>query len=104
VLVLLSLAPLINLANTIWYWFSRSHDSLDAGTVSAKFGTAPSFWNALLGLMAKLSSSFLSNEDLMSKLAVRWQIPTPGAHLLLKIKLTSACLFKGIFSADCAVS
>lgn len=39
------------------------------GTVKALFGTAPAFWNALLGLMAQLPPSLLSNEELMSKLA-----------------------------------
>lgn len=34
------------------------------------FGTAPSFWNTLLGVMAQLPPSLLSNEDLMEKLAV----------------------------------
>ena len=36
----------------------------------ALFGTAPGFWNTLLGVMAQLPPSLLANEELMSKLAV----------------------------------
>ncbi|CAJ1969224.1 unnamed protein product [Cylindrotheca closterium] len=46
------------------------HDVLGVGSVKALFGTAPGFWNQLLGLMAQLPSSVLANEDLMSKLAI----------------------------------
>lgn len=47
-----------------------SHDVLGVGNVKSLFGTAPAFWNALLGLMAQLPPSLLANEELMSKLAV----------------------------------
>lgn len=46
------------------------HDNLGVGNVKSLFGTAPDFWNALLGLMAQLPPSLLSNEDLMEKLAI----------------------------------
>jgi len=46
------------------------HDVFGAGNVQALFGTSPAFWNTLLGLMAQLPSSLLSNEEMMSKLAV----------------------------------
>lgn len=46
------------------------HDVLGIGNVKTLFGTAPNFWNTLLGLMAQLPSSFLSNEPLMEKLAI----------------------------------
>lgn len=46
------------------------HDILGVGNVKSLFGTAPDFWNTLLGVMAKLPPSFLSNEDLMEKLAI----------------------------------
>lgn len=48
----------------------RRHDILGVGNVKSLFGTAPAFWNALLGVMAQLPPSLLANEDLMSKLAV----------------------------------
>jgi hypothetical protein len=38
--------------------------------VKALFGTAPGFWNSLLGLMAQLPPSLLSNEEIMTKLAL----------------------------------
>jgi len=44
-------------------------DLLGVGNAKALFGTAPAFWNALLGLMAKLPPSLLANEDLMRKLS-----------------------------------
>ena len=40
------------------------------GSVKTLFGTAPTFWNVLLGAMAQLPSSLLSNEPVMEKLAV----------------------------------
>jgi len=43
---------------------------LGVGNVQALFGTAPEFWNRLLGFMAQLPTNLLSNEDLMIKLAV----------------------------------
>ncbi|MEM1009598.1 MAG: hypothetical protein AAGJ35_11400, partial [Myxococcota bacterium] len=46
------------------------HEVLGVGTIETKFGTAPGYWNTLLGLMAQLPSDLLSNEELMSKLAV----------------------------------
>jgi hypothetical protein len=46
------------------------HDILGVGNVQSLFGTAPGYWNTLLGLMAQFPSSLLSNEDLMSKLAI----------------------------------
>jgi saccharopine dehydrogenase-like NADP-dependent oxidoreductase len=46
------------------------HDILKVGSVTSLFGTAPDFWNALLGLMAKLPPSLLANEDLMRKLSI----------------------------------
>ena len=38
--------------------------------MKALFGTAPTFWNTLLGWMAQLPPSLLSNQDIMTKLAV----------------------------------
>jgi NAD(P)-dependent dehydrogenase (short-subunit alcohol dehydrogenase family) len=46
------------------------HDILGVGNVKALFGTAPGFWNTLLGLMAQLPSSLLANEEIMTKLAL----------------------------------
>lgn len=46
------------------------HDILGVANVKSLFGTAPGFWNSLLGLMAQLPPSLLANEELMSKLAV----------------------------------
>jgi hypothetical protein len=46
------------------------HDVLGFGNVKALFGTAPGFWNTLLGLMAQLPPSLLANEDIMTKLAL----------------------------------
>ena len=45
-------------------------DCLGVGSVQSKFGTAPNFWNALLGVMAKLPSNLLADEDLMYKLSI----------------------------------
>ena len=45
-------------------------DNLGVANIETKFGTAPSFWNTLLGLMAKLPSDLLANEPLMTKLAL----------------------------------
>jgi saccharopine dehydrogenase-like NADP-dependent oxidoreductase len=46
------------------------HDVLGIGNVKTLFGTAPGFWNTLLGWMAQLPSSLLSNEPIMEKLAL----------------------------------
>jgi saccharopine dehydrogenase-like NADP-dependent oxidoreductase len=46
------------------------HDNLGVGNVQSLFGTAPGFWNALLGAMAQLPPSLLVNEALMRKLSV----------------------------------
>jgi hypothetical protein len=46
------------------------HDNLRVGNVACRFGTAPNFWNALLGGMAKLPTSWLQNEELMRNLSV----------------------------------
>ena len=46
------------------------HDVLGVGNVKSLFGTAPGYWNTLLGIMAQFPSSVLSNQDLMSKLAI----------------------------------
>lgn len=46
------------------------HDILGVGSTSARFGTAPGFWNTLLGFMAQLPPSLLRNEELMRRLSV----------------------------------
>lgn len=46
------------------------HDKLGIGNVKALFGTAPAFWNTLLGVMAQLPQSLLANEPMMEKLAI----------------------------------
>jgi hypothetical protein len=46
------------------------HDTLGVGSTQSLFGTAPPFWNTLLGFMARLPRSLLSNEDLMRRLSV----------------------------------
>ena len=46
------------------------HDNMHIGSVTSLFGTAPNFWNALLGLMAQLPDDILSDEDLMRKLSI----------------------------------
>jgi NAD(P)-dependent dehydrogenase (short-subunit alcohol dehydrogenase family) len=46
------------------------HDTLGVGNTQSLFGTAPKFWNALLGAMAKLPSSLLANEEIMRKLSI----------------------------------
>jgi hypothetical protein len=46
------------------------HDVLGVGNVKALFGTAPGFWNTLLGMMAQLPPSLLANEEIMTKLAI----------------------------------
>ena len=51
-------------------FFLERHDKLGVGNVKSLFGTAPNFWNALLGLMAQLPSSLLANEPIMEKLAL----------------------------------
>jgi hypothetical protein len=45
------------------------HDVLGVGSVCSRFGTAPNFWNALLGIMALLPKSILENEGLMRQLS-----------------------------------
>lgn len=45
------------------------HDHLGVGSVQCLFGTAPGFWNTLLGLMANLPPSILANEVLMRRLS-----------------------------------
>jgi hypothetical protein len=45
------------------------HDVLGVGNAKALFGTAPGYWNTLLGIMAQLPPSLLANEELMGKLA-----------------------------------
>jgi hypothetical protein len=52
--------------NVVWI----RHDVLGVGNVKALFGTAPGFWNTLLGAMAQLPPSLLANEDIMTKLAL----------------------------------
>jgi saccharopine dehydrogenase-like NADP-dependent oxidoreductase len=59
-----AIAPL-NLLET-----ASIHDVLGVGNVKALFGTQPGFWNALLGLMAQLPPSLLSDEKIMTKLAI----------------------------------
>jgi hypothetical protein len=51
------------------FWSTNSHDVLGVGNVKSLFGTAPGFWNTLLGVMAQLPSSLLSNEEIMTRLA-----------------------------------
>jgi hypothetical protein len=46
------------------------HDLLGVGSTCSRFGTAPDFWNALLGIMALLPPSVLENEGLMRRLSV----------------------------------
>jgi hypothetical protein len=46
------------------------HDVLGIPNITTRFGTAPAFWNTLLGVMAQLPPTILSNEDLMTKLAI----------------------------------
>jgi hypothetical protein len=46
------------------------HDVLVIENVKTLFGTAPGFWNVLLGYIAQLSSSLLSNEVIMERLAL----------------------------------
>ena len=46
------------------------HQVLGVGSTKCLFGTAPGFWNTLLGVMAQLPPSLLANEDLMTKLAL----------------------------------
>ena len=46
------------------------HDVLGVGSTQSLFGTAPNFWNALLGVMAKLPPDLLANEDIMRKLSL----------------------------------
>lgn len=45
------------------------HETLKIGSVKSLFGTAPDFWNSLLGFSAKFPPSLLSNEPLMLKLS-----------------------------------
>jgi hypothetical protein len=53
----------------VLFWSTISHDVLGFGNVKSLFGTAPGFWNTLLGVMAQLPSSLLSNEKIMTQLA-----------------------------------
>jgi len=46
------------------------HDKLGVGNVKSLFGTAPTFWNSLLGVMAQFPSSLLADEPIMKKLAI----------------------------------
>jgi hypothetical protein len=46
------------------------HDTLGVGSTKSLFGTAPGFWNDLLGIMALLPPSILANQELMTNLAV----------------------------------
>jgi saccharopine dehydrogenase-like NADP-dependent oxidoreductase len=46
------------------------HEVFGVGNVQALFGTSPGFWNTLLGVMARLPSSLLANEEIMRKLAI----------------------------------
>jgi hypothetical protein len=46
------------------------HDNLRLANVASRFGTAPPFWNALLGVMAQLPTSWLLNEELMRNLSI----------------------------------
>jgi hypothetical protein len=45
------------------------HDALGVGSACSRFGTAPNFWNALLGIMALFPKSILENEGLMRQLS-----------------------------------
>lgn len=59
-----AIAPL-NLLET-----ASIHDYLGVGSTSAKFGTAPSYWNTLLGLFGSMvPKEVLENEPVMRKLA-----------------------------------
>jgi hypothetical protein len=53
----------------VLFWSTISHDVLGFGNVKSLFGTAPGLWNTLLGVMAQLPSSLLSNEKIMTQLA-----------------------------------
>lgn len=46
------------------------HAVLGVGSTTSRFGTAPNFWNYLLGFMAKLPTDVLANEELMRKLSI----------------------------------
>ena len=46
------------------------HESLGVGSTKCRFGTAPGFWNTLLGFMARLPPTLLANEVIMTKLAL----------------------------------
>jgi NAD(P)-dependent dehydrogenase (short-subunit alcohol dehydrogenase family) len=46
------------------------YEVFGVGNVQALFGTSPGFWNTLLGGMARLPSSLLANEEIMTKLAI----------------------------------
>ncbi len=60
-----AIAPL-NLLET-----ASVHDYLGVGSTSAKFGTAPSYWNTLLGLFGSMvPKEVLENEPFMRKLSV----------------------------------
>jgi len=55
----------LNLLETI-----SVRDVLGVGSTQSLFGTAPDFWNALLGFMAKLPPDLLANEGIMRKLSI----------------------------------
>lgn len=46
------------------------HDTMGVGNVQCRFGTAPGFWNTLLGVMGQLPANILSNETLMRQLSL----------------------------------
>jgi len=81
---------------TYYSSFFNSHDVLGIGNVKTLFGTAPGFWNTLLGAMAQLPSSVLSDEPLMEKLAI-FSLPIvrvvdyfAGATNAMRIDVSSA--------------
>jgi hypothetical protein len=72
------------------------HDLLGVGSTSSRFGTAPDFWNALLGIMALLPPLVLQNEDLMRRLSefslpvVRLVDTFAGATNAMRVDVTAA--------------
>lgn len=72
------------------------HDVLGVGNIVTKFGTAPGYWNFLLGLMARLPTKWLSNEQWMEKLAL-FSLPIvrlvdyfAGATNAMRVDLTTS--------------
>ena len=69
-------------------------ETLKIGSVEAIFGTAPTFWNSLLGFSAKFPPSLLSNESLMRSLStfsmpiVRFVDKFAGAVNAMRVDLT----------------